>query len=612
MKKKTVFIISAAILILLLLFVLFLREIDNQKINSIRIITGNESVALHYSDGCYYAFLPSFSDMDSLTVNYPDDCSLFFENEYFMSGSVLKNVEAEKKYHIEIKNVFGIKSTDTQLVFMKSENMNSMFLSLTNGTIEDVNESADKSVKRSGSCRMIDSTGDIRYNGNFSAIKGRGNTTWNSPKKPYDLVFENKADLLGSGKKKRYCLLANDFDETNIRNKIVYDTALKSVLKYSLNSDFVDLYIDGEYKGLYLLTEDITAGSDCIDIYDLEADTQSFNDKNLKDYPIIETYIKDDRSNGIEYKYHNIPNDPENITGGYIIELCNNYRIKNAESAFSSLIKNYGYKIKAPEYASKNQVEYIKEFVGSFETSKNDVPFDELIDTDTWIDFYIIHEVFANNDVSSMFFYKDKDSKLYAGPVWDFDLSMGQYFGETEPCPDILYRNQFFLFKKLYNDTSCYEKIRSRYNEFFRNELTNLCESRIHEYCSKIAGSFEMNKIRWKDSKKKTWVRKVENIEQAEQEIKGFLTKRKEFLDSVWIDGKEPPVVVFMSSMVDNDINTRKNFYFAVERGCSLTEIPELEYEGKEFLGWYENTTGEKININEPIEKNRYFSARWK
>ena len=89
----------------------------------------------------------------------------------------------------------------------------------------------------------------------MEAIRGRGNATWLWEKKPYSLTLSKSADLLGMGAAKEWILLTNAPDPTHLRNKIAYDLAAEVGLLYSPESNWVDLYLNGEYTGLYLLTE---------------------------------------------------------------------------------------------------------------------------------------------------------------------------------------------------------------------------------------------------------------------------------------------------------------------------------------------------------------------
>ena len=99
-----------------------------------------------------------------------------------------------------------------------------------------------------------------------ASIKVRGNTTSKADKKPYTIKFATKQNLLGMGKAKKYCLIANAYDPTLMRNYIALKLAKELGLEYTSECEFVDLYLDGEYWGNYLLVEPVEEGSNRVDI----------------------------------------------------------------------------------------------------------------------------------------------------------------------------------------------------------------------------------------------------------------------------------------------------------------------------------------------------------
>ena len=623
-RKRNIFIILLSFCLLLTALFLFIRQTEINTQDNLSIVvkgTGfTQNIRLYPDGDCYYAFLPSCGDIHDISIDYPDGCKVFLNNQYVPAGYSLENIQLNKKYYMEIKNWFDHSLAKYPVIILKSENVSSLFLKISNGNIEDINRSDDKSVKKSGSCTMINSFGKVNYNGDFSALKGHGNTTWKTDKKSYDLCFEKSLSLFDSVTNNKFCLLSNSFDQTNLRNKIVYDTAKKTGLPYVVDSEYIDLYIDGNYMGLYLLTEDISIGDNGIQITDLEYETQILNDRQLSSFLPVQNVRSEKNSKSqktttfYDEKYFDIPENPSDITGGYLIRLENNYRLKNADSGFSSLNHNYGYRLCSPKYASHNQLSYIRSLINTLESDTADEAFQNTIHPESWVLFYLLNEVFANSDSGSMYFYKDSDSvdaRVYAGPVWDFDLSMGQYFGKTDPQPKVLYKNNFFLFRKLFSSEEYYQLIKNTYRQSIRTELVELCEKGIHNYCSGIANSFEMNRIRWNNCNQYDWIRTYDSIDKAETEIKSFLSDRISFLDSIWIDNNEPPATVFFTSIVNNDSNTRKNFYFAVTKGDKLHAAPTVNYNGKKFVGWYNNQSGEKLDINAPVLENMQFVAVW-
>lgn len=215
-----------------------------------------------------------------------------------------------------------------------------------------------------------------------ATIRIRGNSTSSGEKKPYNIKFSSKINLFGMGKGKRYCLIANLYDPTLIRNQAAFDFARDMGLKYTPDSMLVDVYFNGRYAGCYQLCEAVTEGSGRVDI---DLDKGEF---------LLERDVRDDA--GRVY-----------IT--------------------SSLGLQFG--ITAPDEPTYAQRQKILQTVNEAEKVLTGGDYEKLkqsFDIPSMVDDYIVHELFKNVDVSitsARFYYKD--GKFYGGPVWDFDLSAG-------------------------------------------------------------------------------------------------------------------------------------------------------------------------------------------
>lgn len=217
-----------------------------------------------------------------------------------------------------------------------------------------------------------------------SSIKVRGNSTSLGEKKPFNIKFSAKYDVLGMGASKKWALLSNCYEKTLIRNKAVLDFANNTKLQYTSQSKYADLYLNGRYLGSYQITESVETGSTRVDIdtgaNDILMEVESFRTETGITYITTSRY-------GNRFAF----NEPEVPTAAQQSYLTNLF--KNAETAM----------------ASKKFSEIEKYF-----------------DIDTMVDFYIINEFFKSVDVykSSTRLYV-KDGKIYGGPLWDFDLSSG-------------------------------------------------------------------------------------------------------------------------------------------------------------------------------------------
>ena len=222
--------------------------------------------------------------------------------------------------------------------------------------------------------------------GGAGEVKIRGNSTMNLEKKSYTFKFTKKQDILGMGKAKKWALAANMFDPTLLRNYTAVDTARELGLEYTSEKQIVELWVDGSFRGCYLLIEPIEEGKTRVDI-----DIESNDGKN--DFIIEREYNHVDE--GVTY-----------------------FRSNNVRFA-----------CKEPDEPNEEQLAYIQSTVDEvFDALKSGdrETIEKKIDIDSFAKYYLLNEFTktVDFDYSSVFFYY-RDGKLYAGPAWDYDLAMG-------------------------------------------------------------------------------------------------------------------------------------------------------------------------------------------
>lgn len=230
-----------------------------------------------------------------------------------------------------------------------------------------------------------------------ASIRGRGNGTWtNIPKKPYKLKFGQKVDLLGigHGADKDWLLLSNPLDYSNLRNAVAFSIASKLFDKIGFVTDFtyVNLFLNGEYKGLYFLCEQVEASSHKI----------------------------------------KVDEDPDDISGSeYLIEL--DYYASYTRSLRKNRdyfeIENKNFVIKSDYNSTERCMHVYYRFRDMFEAleSRDIARIAEYIDLPSCVDTYLLHEYLKNTDVgwSSFYMVLGSDGKLYFTAPWDFDLTAG-------------------------------------------------------------------------------------------------------------------------------------------------------------------------------------------
>ncbi len=243
------------------------------------------------------------------------------------------------------------------------------------------------------------------YNGHIG-IELRGSSSQNYPQKPYAVETRNadgsnnNVSILGMPEENDWTLLSHYNDKSLMRNILGYKLFAK-LGNYAPRAQLVDVIINGSYQGIYLLTEKIKRDKNRVDIAKLKEDDI----------------------------------DGEELTGGYIFKI--DYW-KNYDSWLSpySPINHSNYNVHFVFHDPKwdelvwQQKNYIEDYVTEFETKLYSSGYDNpvsgypnYIDVESFIDYFIVSEISRNNDgfKKSRYFHKDKNGKITAGPVWDFD-----------------------------------------------------------------------------------------------------------------------------------------------------------------------------------------------
>ena len=260
--------------------------------------------------------------------------------------------------------------------------------------------SKDDWVKKS----TIQITNAGEYNAIYESaqLKGRGNSTWRYPKKPYAVKLDKKSEVLGMPKHKRWCLLANWMDRTNIRNDVSFEIGRRLPgLAWTPRGKFVDLVFNGKFVGNYYLCEQIK--------------------------------IDPNRVNIDEMTDSDVSGDA--LTGGYLLELDSYFDEVNK---FRSAQLNLPVNFKDPDedVLQAAQFNYMQDYFNEVEQRLIEhaeySEIESLIDIDSFIDWWMLYELTGNAEPShpkSSYMYKKRNGKLYAGPAWDFDYAT--YKGTT-------------------------------------------------------------------------------------------------------------------------------------------------------------------------------------
>ncbi len=431
MKIKKIISVMLCVLMLFSFVSIFAFAADGDirlfSVGALQAAGSDEPAPLYWyeHDGSYYLFLPAGADRNALTVSYDADQTLVIGGAEVASGTATDAFAAD-----QVAVVCGPKTYN--VIVMQSASP-SVFVTTESGSMNAVH--ANKDHKEPGSIVVTNAAGGTQYSGALDYIKGRGNSTWDLDKKPYNIKLAKKADLFGMGKSKKWCLLANHSDATKLRNDLGY--SFSQTLGNALTSDVVmtNLYCNGVYMGAYSVTEKVEIGENRIDIYNLNDATEKVNDAKLDTYSL-------GGAQGVRtpdtYKYFNVPNNPEDITGGYLLELEKILRYESEPTGFSTPI-GQTITIKEPENASQAQSKYIFDYYKEFEDALYSPTgynaqgkyYTDYVDLEELAAAYIVQEFTENFDgcSSSFYLYKNTgDAKFHFGPTWDLDLALGNGF----------------------------------------------------------------------------------------------------------------------------------------------------------------------------------------
>ncbi len=402
-----------------------------------------------------YLFLPASADLTRLSLTLPGGFARIEGDAgavMIPSGEPFDLVRLCGGEKLEYKiTVTPISGASEQITVIRSENVDTLYIN-TADPAEHGREWIDQSKSNSakGSYILTDARGNVRYSGKLSQIKPRGNSSFTlTQKKSYQIKLDEKADLVGDAKEeasKKWVLLANVWGASMTNTAATFDAARALGMDYVPHYEFVDLYIDGDYRGAYQLCEKTEIGKARIGIDDLDDRIEDANkDTDAYDDPVVGyaqtgsgaeaqksaagvfTYVKDLTE----------PELPECAAHhAFLLELDLKSRFEEELTGFVTP-RGQCVVTKNPEYLTYETGLYISRFFAEFEKAcyapdgRNEDTgkyWYDYCDADSLVRVYLFNELGKNVDGfrSSLYFYLPEDSdKLYCGPIWDFDRCYG-------------------------------------------------------------------------------------------------------------------------------------------------------------------------------------------
>ena len=428
--------IGAMVSAALMLLCMAAGSAQAQERLSVRRADGiGESVSMwEKSNGQKYLFLPAYMEGQTLVLHYEDIDSVRLGEMDLTNDSQTDAVAADATLTLLRGN------REESLIVMQSENLPAIHIRTESGSLDYIHEK--KGNQERGFMTIVTADGTVNFEGEVEKVKGHGNATFVYDKKSYQIKLDKKTPLLGMESGKSYVLLANQHENSLLRNRITLELAREVGLPFTSECRSVDLYVNEEYRGSYLLCDKVTISSGSVDIVESKDEIEDLNDALIKRGITPDAYGSSDYAKGT-HKGIEWPREPEDVTGGYLFELEYSQRYADEVSGVVTQ-RGQAVVVKEPEMMTVAQGEYAAALLESFERaifapdgvdSETGRHYTQMADLDSLVRKYMIEEISKNYDAnkSSQYFFKDSDAVdplIYAGPVWDYDSAWGNYARE--------------------------------------------------------------------------------------------------------------------------------------------------------------------------------------
>ena len=474
-----------------------------------------------------YLFLPASADLSklALTVTTQNSDELKIELQGAKGTQTLDGAAVDVTKLADVQDglydltvlVNGQKAAAVHIA--QSANINALYITSDDPAAKGRDfVDASKSNIATGKLLVVDKDGKTVYDGALTQLKARGNTTFtNAEKKSYQIKLDGKSDLIACGEKvKTWTLLAGSHDATLMRDKMFKDLAKSLGMPYTASTDWVDLYYDGVYRGTYIVSEKNSVNKTGVNITDMEDAYEKLN----PGYGENASTALAENKYGQTYQYTTGLTEPENITGGYLLELNGtkldeSYNPKYDEASGFITGKGSAMNVKSPEYCGKDAMAYISEYYQEFEdavyaqdadgnftgyNAQTGKYYYEYCDLNSLVQAYLMQYLSGNSDAfySSFFFYKDVDGIMYAGPVWDMELTGGGGWSGIITS-DNTFINGRYLAEALIKIPGFRAAVSNYYHNTFLAQAQALVgdNGKVQSYYNRISASAAMNYRQW-------------------------------------------------------------------------------------------------------------------
>ena len=511
------------------------RDIVRSDISAVIPVQGSSvEISASVVDGETWLLLPSFADPSQLQLmqnGRPVACQLQDD---------------------------AIEAGETQIRLMQSQNVRALFL-FSDDPVSEGREYIENCERHehftSAAMALIDETGRIDHSEAIRKLRGRGNGTWSNLKRPYQFKLESPADLLDTGleseQERTWVLLTEASSQTMLHNRITLDMGLELGLTETPGCEFVDLYYDGEYRGLYLLAEKVEIGEGRVNELDYEDLIERWNDRvgqtDLTKLPVLEGVNRF----GQPYTYlDGVVESASPDAGAYLVEMESTFTL--SDPCYFTLHDGQIMALKNPESASQQMSEYISTrlqearntLIAGGVNPETGRTLEEDFDVDAFARTLLIQELSYNYDgyrYSSSFFVLPAGEKQFRpGPLWDFDIAY-RYLANGLANGGVGFKDVSGWMYDFYQCPAFVDAMRSVY----LNELYPMVQSillgdeegqhlrSLDAYADHISAAREMNSVLWEPSTLNRYVYGRTHEDELAL-LRRFLSERSQWLYEIF------------------------------------------------------------------------------
>jgi len=405
----------------------------------------------------------------------------------------------------------GQTKTYTLLVDRSAHQIPIVEITLSGGkAVEQIDRNQTTPMTFTLDCSMLE--GYESFAALSGKIRGRGNSTWLWDKKPYKIKLDKKAALLGLDDNRDWVLLANYVDKTLIRNTVAFEMGRSlEHIAWAPHQVPVDLFVNGEYLGVYALGEHMEVANGRVDI---EPTVETDTDFLLE----IGGMEEDDV---VDVHYFHTPD---------------------------LLARFITYHTPDENDITEEQKKFLYDYFAQTEHAiKSGEGYEAYLDVDSLIDWMILHELCYNLDSCfrrSCFMIKEKGGKLKMGPIWDFDIAFGNFYRDNPDYDDWAtvgsdeegsYIHVTWCNYLLQDKDFC-ARFAARWNEV-RDRLLDTANNTIDQYSRALYISQQANFEVWQIMGKRVgcqakWCNAADSYEEQIAYLKNFLQTRASWLDN--------------------------------------------------------------------------------